>query len=234
MIATESPLLFYGFIVLTLITLLAAYWLIGRSRLLLVCGVVWLVLQAVLASSGFYAEFDLLPPRLVFPVASVFLVCSAIGFSRAGRQIRDRVSLEKLHYLHAVRILVELVFLHGLFEMGLVAKTITYQGTNFDIYAGLTGPLVGILVFRYKLLPRSVALIWNILACTVLISVFVQATLSAPFPIQRLGFDQSTTAIFYFPFIWLPTFVAPVMILVHFISIRKIMDMPKRNSPTSL
>lgn len=228
MIATESPFLFYGFIGLTLFVLLAVYWLLGKKWNFLLLGVSWLCIQAVLAILGFFDSFDALPPRMVFPVAITFLTCYMIGFGSAGKPIRELVSLEYLHYLHIARIFVEVIFLHGLFELGLVAKAITYEGTNFDLYAGLTGPVIGLLVFRYRLLPISVALVWNIVACAILVSVFVQATLSAPSPIQRMGFDQATTAIFYFPFIWLPTFVAPVMILAHFISIRKIMEKPKK------
>ncbi|MDB6080057.1 MAG: putative transrane protein of unknown function, partial [Akkermansiaceae bacterium] len=46
--------------------------------------------------------------------------------------------------------------------------------------------------------------------------------LSAPFPFQRLALDQPNVAILSFPFIWLPTFIVPVVLFTHLASIRQL------------
>ena len=106
MIATESPFLFYGLIGLTLLVLIAMYWLLGEKRKFLLLGFGWLCVQAILASLGFYANFDSLPPRMIFPVAIALLTCYMIGFRSAGKPMREQASLENLHYLHLARMFV--------------------------------------------------------------------------------------------------------------------------------
>ena len=223
LVMLEAPAyLSLGFTALTLLVAVLFYLTIGRSRVVLLVIFVWLVLQAGLARSGFYRAYSALPPRLFYSVVPLFLAGFLVGFGPRAKQWRVAINLEYLHYLHAVRIFVEVIFLHGLYESGLIAKAITYEGTNFDVYVGLTAPLIGYLVFRRLALPHWVALVWNAVGFAVLTSVFVQATLSAPSPLQQMGFDQPTVAIFYFPFIWLPTFVAPVMIWAHLLALDRL------------
>ena len=48
------------------------------------------------------------------------------------------------------------------------------------------------------------------------------AVLSAPFAFQKFGFDQPNIAILYFPFIWLPCCIVPIVLFSHLVTIRQI------------
>lgn len=99
----------------------------------------------------------------------------------------------------------------------------TFEGRNFDILSGISAPIVAYLVFTKKTLSHNFLLIWNFICLGLLINIVTNALLSAPFPIQKLAFEQPNIAILHFPFSWLPTFVVPVVLLGHLVSIRQLM-----------
>lgn len=218
---TEVPLLSYGFSILTLGAVTAFYLITGGSRTILVSLILWGLLHGGLAHYGFYATTDTLPPRLALAMAPMLLVAILIGFTGIGKGLREVSNLEWLHYFQGIRIPVEAVFLKGLFAAGCVAEALTFHGNNYDIIPGLLGPVVGFLVFRRKLLPRSVSIIYNLGGIFILGWTFVQAVLSAPSPYQQYGLEQPTVAIFYLPFVWLPALVAPLMIWAHCVVLGK-------------
>ncbi len=58
-----------------------------------------------------------------------------------------------------------------------------------------------------------------------LILIFTIVTLSilsSELPIQQFGFDQPNVAILYFPFVLLPAFVVPLVIISHLASLRQL------------
>ena len=65
-------------------------------------------------------------------------------------------------------------------------------------------------------------LVWNV-CCLLILGVTVSvAIMSMPTPFQQFGFDQPTVAVFYFPFVWLPGIVVPVVYFSHLVAIRKL------------
>ncbi|MEM9260954.1 MAG: hypothetical protein AAGA62_15000, partial [Bacteroidota bacterium] len=176
-----------------------------------------------LAWQGIYQDTDAIPPRLFLVLLPLFLVVFYLGFAKRTANIRAGFDLERLHYLHIVRIFVEVFFLYGLYELGYVAKEVTFAGNNYDIVPGVTAPIIALLVWRWQKLDQRWALYWNFAAMLILLFTISQAILSAPFPFQQLSLAQPTVAPLYFPFIWLPVFVAPLVILAHCISIRRLL-----------
>lgn len=51
----------------------------------------------------------------------------------------------------------------------------------------------------------------------------IGAAPSTPSPLQKFAFDQPSIAILYFPFSWLPTFIVPIVLLGHLVSIRQLL-----------
>lgn len=96
----------------------------------------------------------------------------------------------------------------------------TYGGSNFDIIAGITAPIIFFLYYKRKSISKSVLLIWNIMMLILLFNVIITAVLSAPIPFQQLAFDQPNVGVMYFPFIWLPGTIVPLVMLSHFANIR--------------
>ena len=121
-----------------------------------------------------------------------------------------------------VRIPVEIV-LFLLYVNKAIPKLMSFEGRNFDILAGLTAPLVFYFVFISKQFSRKLFLAWNIICLGLLVNIVINAVLSAPFPFQQFGFEQPNIAILYFPFVWLPCCVVPLVLLSHLSVIRQLL-----------
>jgi hypothetical protein len=181
----------------------------------------WLFFQAILALGGFYTATDALPPRLpFFGLFPTFLLIIAL-FIFARKNFIDRLPLKALTIIHVVRIPVEMVLL-WLFQAGLVPQLMTFEGRNFDIVAGLTAPLVYWLAFRGGEVNRRLLIIWNFLALGLLLNIMFNAFFSFPFQFQQFAFEQPNRAVLYFPFVWLPSVIVPIVLFSHLASLRQL------------
>jgi hypothetical protein len=177
----------------------------------------WLIFQATISVTGFYKFTDSIPPRLViFGIAPALLTIIALFIF--AKDFILRLPLQTLTIIHIVRIPVELV-LHWLYQNGQVPQLMTYEGVNFDILSGITAPIIYWFAFRGGRVNKPVLLIWNFLALGLLLNIVIRALLSFPSPLQQLAFEQPNRAIIYFPFIWLPTVVVPIVLFSHLTSI---------------
>lgn len=209
------------FILTTVVTVWLLYKASAYSRSALAISLVWLIVQAITASTGFYQRTDTVPPRLPLLIGPPLLLIIGLFVSKRGHQFIDAFRLDQLTVLHSVRIAVEIV-LFLLFTYKTVPRVMTFEGHNFDILAGLTAPLVYYATFARQQLSRQALLIWNIVCLGLLVNIVVTAILSAPTPFQQLAFDQPNIAIQYFPFVWLPSVVVPIVLLAHLSAIRQL------------
>ncbi|MBX0293079.1 hypothetical protein K3G63_21725 [Hymenobacter sp. HSC-4F20] len=204
----------------------ATVWLFYRaahySRRTLMVLLAWLLLQAGVGLSGFYTSTAAIPPRLVLAVVPPLLLTTGLLGTTAGRAYLDRLHLGYLTLLHTVRLPVELVLL-GLFHYGAVPRLMTFEGYNWDIFSGLSAPVVYLLAFYGKPFSSKALLRWNGLCLVLLINIVVRAVLSVPSPVQQLAFEQPNVAVLYFPFVWLPACVVPLVLVAHLAAIRQLM-----------
>lgn len=223
----------------TLLTLFIFIWVIRNSRTksikensgkIAIILIAWLAIQAFLTLSNIYNKnTNSIPPIIfLFGVLPNVLIIIWIFFSKTGKEFIDSLPIEKLTYLNLVRIPVEFVLL-WLFLNNSIPQIMTFEGWNLDILMGLTAPIIIYFGFIKRKINSKAILIWNIIGILLLAFVFIIALLSAPFPMQRLSFDQPNTGLLYFPFSWLPTFIVPVVILGHLISIRQLVKSGNRN-----
>ena len=224
MTVTNLPELHYGFLLLTAITLFLFYLLTGKKPVILIVSILWLSSAALLAHRGFFLETAVVPPRIAFLLVPMLIVGLIFGFSPWTARFRRAEMLEGWHYFHGIRILVETIFLYGLWRAGFIARELTFAGNNYDIVPGVLGLLVGYFVFRKQQIQPKWAVAFNCLGILVLANTVVQAILSAPSPFQQLSLEQPTVAVLYFPFIWLPAFVAPLMFWAHFVSLKLLLS----------
>lgn len=181
----------------------------------------WLVLQAVLALGSFYLKIDSMPPRLLlFGILPALLTVITL-FIFARKDFISRLPLKTLTVLHIIRIPVEITLL-WLFQSGQVPQLMTFEGRNFDVLSGITAPLVYWLAFRGGKTNRPLLIVWNLAALGLLFNIVINAVLSFPFPTQQFAFDQPNRALLYFPFIWLPSVVVPVVLFCHLASLYKL------------
>jgi hypothetical protein len=163
-------------------------------------------------------------PPVIF-IAILFL-------TSAGRRYIDGLNPAVLTILHVVRIPVELV-LFWLFLNKTVPRLMTFEGRNFDILSGLTAPVIYYFGFAYRRIGRKIILFWNFICLGLLINIVVNAVLSAPFPFQKFGFSQPNIAILYFPYVWLPCVIVPLVLLSHLVVIRQLWGSKSPGSPGS-
>jgi hypothetical protein len=192
----------------------------SKATLLILMG--WLLLQFLIARSGFYTDTSGVPPRFVLLVLPPLVGIVLLFSTPAGRRYIDSLDLPWLTLLHVVRIPVEMVLL-GLFVHKAVPQLMTFEGRNFDIVSGLTAPVLFYFAFVKKNLGWKVLLFWNFLCLALLANIVITAVLSLPSPFQKLAFDQPNIAVLYFPFVWLPAFVVPLVLFSHLASIRQLL-----------
>jgi hypothetical protein len=165
---------------------------------------------------------DTIPPRFIILVAPPLIFIIGLFVSAKGKNYIDHLDTKTLTILHTIRIPVELV-LFWLFLHKAVPELMTFEGRNFDILSGLTAPVIYYFGYIKKTLGKAAILFWNLICLGLLINIVANAVLSAPFSFQQFAFDQPNKAILYFPFVWLPCCVVPIVLLSHLVTIRQLL-----------
>jgi len=178
----------------------------------------WLFFQGIFSIYGFYTDTSSFPPKLalfgVFP--AIFFILAIFIFAR--KTFIEPLPLKTLTVLSIIRIPVELV-IFWLFQNKLMPQIMTFEGWNFDILSGISAPIIAWFAFRGGKINRPILIIWNIAALILLFVIVSIAIFSLPTPIQKLAFEQPNYAVLYFPFIWLPTIVVPIVLFSHLASL---------------
>lgn len=220
------PLVFALTTVVTFVMLMLALRPAVKPQTLILIGLGllgWIAVQGFVGASGFYAtDTRSVPPRFLMGIAPALLSIIALMIIPKGRAFIDRLPLVNLHYLHTVRIPVEIV-LFWLFLGGAVPELMTFSGRNFDILAGITAPLITYFGLQKGLIGKTGQLIWNFICLGLVLFIVVNAVLAAPLAFQQFAFDQPNIAVAHFPYIWLPAFVVPAVIFSHLVSIRRLL-----------
>ena len=217
-IPTYIPLLFG----LTVIGTIIWFYFATKPKTFLFVAFGWTILQSILGLSGIYQDTQTMPPRLMlFGIFPTLVFIAAIFLTARGRKFIDDINLQTLTYFHSIRIPVEIV-LSLLFHQGLVSVYMTFEGTNFDLFSGITAPIVGYLAFRKTNENKKLLLLWNIICLLILLNVVITAVFAFPSPFQKLAFDQPNIAVLYFPFNLLPSVVVPTVLFGHLVAIRRL------------
>jgi hypothetical protein len=220
------------FILTTLATLLLFYVAIKNSTnerirkqagIIFMSLVLWLIVQAALALRNVYnTDTTAMPPKiLLLGIAPMIFTIILLFITPKGRSFIDSLPLQNITWLNVVRIPVEFVLLWLALNKA-VPQLMTFEGRNFDILSGITAPFIAYFGFTKKALSRKIILVWNFICLALLANIVINAVLSAPFSFQQFAFDQPNIAILYFPFNWLPTFIVPVVLFGHLVSIRRL------------
>ena len=201
-----------------------ALFLFGKavrgSRPAILLSLVWMVLQSAIALSGFYLITNTTPPHFILAIAPPVILIAGLFVTEAGRRFVDRMNLKWCILVHIIRIFVEAT-LYWLFLYKQVPALMTFEAGNLDILAGLTVPFVW-WAFNTGRIGRRGLFIWNTLCLLSVLNALARAMLSAPFRFQRFGFQQPTIAILHFPFVLLPAFIVPAVLLCQFAVFRKL------------
>jgi hypothetical protein len=215
----------FGFLVITLLTLLLFYIGSGRDKRVLLVSTIWLVLIGGLSITGFFENTTSLPPRYLL----VFLGSTGLIIYLYKVLKTDRLNTKRLLLVQGLRLPVE-VGLYQLFLQGQIPQIMTFEGWNYDIIIGISALMIFVvLYFKEHLLSKTFMLIWNVTGVLFLAVIVLTAVLSAPLPIQLLAFDQPNVAVLKFPYVFLPAYIVPLVLLTHLLTIKKILkEVPKR------
>jgi hypothetical protein len=209
------------FVLTTLFSMFIFVKAANGNRTVLYVLIAWLVLQGVIAYSGFYTNTLGVPPRFTLAPIPTFICMIFLFVTSAGRRFIDSLQLPTLTLLHAVRLPVEIV-LFWLFLHKVVPQEMTFEGRNFDIISGVTAPVAAYFARRNN--NKYILLSWNILCLCLLVNIVVTAMFAAPFAFQRIAFNQPNVAVLYFPYVWLPAFIVPLVLFSHLVAIRKLVS----------
>ena len=208
------------FAVCTLYTLLVFWFSANKSIYVLLISIGWLAFQGILGFSLFYTDTTNIPPKFILALFPVLVLIVFIFITKRGRIFINSLNVKSLYLIHVVRIPVEFG-LYGLALYKTIPLLMTFEGSNFDIFAGLTAPLILLGYFVKDWFSDSFVLLWNLLSLALLIAILINAVLSVPSPIQTQAFNQPNVAILHFPYIWLASFIVPVVIFSHLVAIKR-------------
>lgn len=206
---------------ITLLTVTLFYIASGKNNVALLVLAILAVAQAVAAFSGFYVVTDGFPPRIITILLPSILIMLWLFFTEKGKLFINSFNLEMLTYMHTIRVGVEIV-LFWLFVEKLVPESMTFTGHNFDIISGITAPLIAYFGWRLKKINSTVILIWNFFCLFLVLQVVTNGILSVPTAFQQSNFDQPNIAVLYFPIVWLPGIVVPLVLFSHILTIRRL------------
>ena len=183
----------------------------------------WLLITGILSFMEVFQVTSTIPPRLILAIAPAIVFIVLLLVTKNGKRFTDNIDLKKVTLVHVVRIPVEII-LYMLYTQKLIPELMTFAGRNFDILAGVTAPVMYFICFKNSQLKnRMLLLIWNFICLGLLLNIVINAVLSAPFPFQQFAFDQPNVAVLYFPFVWLPCFIVPVVLFSHLVLIRRLL-----------
>lgn len=178
----------------------------------------WLLSLAFLANQGWFAHFLKLPPRVMLPVAICFIGIGIMAFNKSVGRVLDEIPMALLIVPQVFRVVVEIV-LWQLADAGKAPEQMSFEGLNYDIIAGATAPIAAFICFGQGRRLRKLAIAWNFIGLALLLNILVISVLSLP---AIGGFEAENRFIAYFPFIWLPGFVAPFALWLHVMSLRQL------------
>ena len=208
------------FVITTAISIVFFWFAANKNSKIAYLILAWALFQVILGISGFYQDFEASPPRFIFLLAPGFLVAAILFLNAHGKKFIDSLNIKWLTLLHTVRVPVEIV-LYYVYIGGLIPVEMTFEGRNFDILAGLTAPLAYYFVFKEGQVKRWWLFAWNILSLALLINILTIAVLSAKTPFQVIALEQPNIGVAYFPFVWLPTVIVPIVLISQLAGIRK-------------
>ena len=182
---------------------------------------VWLMFTLIIGVSGYLNDFTGMPPKLLLIIVPPLVFILVIFMSKQFHELSAPLDNFWFIYPQSFRILMEFI-LWLLFRYKIIPVQMTFEGYNFDIIIGLTAPIIAYYCFNRKVWSPKIALVWNFVGLALLINVVVISILSTPYPFRKFMNEPANIIAFHFPFVWLPAVVVPFALLLHLLSIRRL------------
>lgn len=200
-----------------------------RNLLLsLLLNTTWLTVTLLAAVSGWLQPGQEMPPHLLLLLIPPVI---AIGYSVTSAKVMAYATALPAFwwiYVQSFRVLIEAI-LWMLYRYNLVPVQMTFEGYNFDVLTALTAPVVAYYCFVKNTWPKWIAVAWNLLGLGTLLTIVAISVLSSPLPFRYFTNQPANTVVFNFPMVWLPTFIVPVALGFHLMSLKLLLQKPAAN-----
>ncbi len=185
----------------------------------------FLVIPGVLAAQGLLADFSDFPPSLFKVLVTLFILTLIAVATPWGERLVRNTPISILICAQTFRFLPE-IFLVLAYREGTAPIQMTMHGKNLDI---ITAVISLILFLRWKKIRQhlQLAMFHTAAGLLLLLNVVATAILSMPSPIRIYDNSPSTAFIGTFPNIWLPSVHVVAALLLHGLTIRKIIQQRK-------
>ena len=183
----------------------------------------WALLTSLIAArKGYVATTEYFGMDVATFVPLVITACFLIN--RSGRQAFESwittISLRELTWIHLVRLAATGTIIKML-RGTLPGHFIVPVGTPDFLFA-LSVPLIDWWIFRRRIIGNKVLIVWNAIGAALFFPTLVLLYLSVPSPIRVFFDEPNTFEVFRFPMALVPTFLAPVFIIIHSAAIVKL------------
>jgi hypothetical protein len=191
-----------------------------KNKVVLVIGLIAWQFYIFIASSFVGMQSYDFPPRfaLAFIIPS-FAFTGLFLYRNRNEKWIFGIQEHWLVYFQSFRVLVELLFVYALAE-GVFNKEVTIEGFNFDMVFAFTAPIMGLLVYRQKVIPRKSLVFWNYIGLAILASVIMVFMISIYTPhifgseVPLLPLEAMT-----YPFVLIAGFLMPTAVFLHILSL---------------
>jgi len=180
----------------------------------------WVLFASWLALGGYMGNFSLAPLNLVPVLLPPLVAVLFFTFYPGSQNFIRHLPAAGLLQLQAFRIPVE-IFLWWLFLAQNLPQSMTFAGRNWDILAGLAGPVLAAICYGGRRYNQKLATLYNLLGLALLLNIVVTAILSLPTPFQVFFEEPDARIMATFPVMFLPTFLVPLAYSLHIFSLRK-------------
>lgn len=146
-----------------------------RTRVIMFWIIVWLIVFCGAVETGYARENPM--PGIPMLFLTVALTTIAFAFSPIGTKLANGTAIQYLVLFQVFRLPLELV-LHQWAAEGVIPRTMTWTGQNYDILTGI----IALIAFPFAAKFRFVARFANILGLAFLLNVIRVALFSSPTP----------------------------------------------------
>jgi len=178
----------------------------------------WFAVAVILASLGVYrgaaGQFPTIEFGIVIPILLGGLM---IWRWPVLSRVMDAVPR---HWVIAVQFYrVEGITFLTLYASNLLPGLFALPAGVGDVTVGLMALVIGIGASRGRQLNSRTVLRWNLLGIADLVVAVAAGFFTSPSPFQRFAFDHPSELISVFPMILIPTFLVPLAVLLHIMSL---------------
>jgi hypothetical protein len=177
----------------------------------------WIFFISVQTFNGFFTNLSGFPKLPMYAGIPILFILIAFIWPRT-RKILMGMPITTLHYIHIVRVPVEMV-IWWLAVSRAMPMDLTFEGSNLDILSGISAPFAAVFMVGARSKSRIGAIIWNLITLGLLINVVKLAISYMPYFYTPSGNEVANLGVFYFPYVLLPTFIVPAVIFSHLVSL---------------